>query len=104
MARLIGYISSPLLLGLGLVPDVMLWARRVACCWQFPPPFIRPSVDFFKTLEVALDDGALSWLPTQYACATHSAAFFPPPRGTNLGILGYVGPPGETGRDAATDG
>ena len=62
-------------------------------------PHTRRQVDW--TLEVAPANNILAWLST---LDVRTSAFLAPPRSTNLGIFGNGGPPGETGRDATTDG
>ena len=59
---------------------------------------------FFATLDIALADKELTWTPTPDARDAHAAAFFVPPGGTNLWIIGDGSRPAETGRDAATNG
>ena len=97
---LIGIVYSPPPLALGLVSAAGPWACQVACCWRSTSPFIRPSVAFLVTLAYE----ALDLLPTPDARADRASDFFAPPLGTNLGILGNGGPPGDTRRYAATDG
>ena len=86
---------------LGLVLAVMPWARQADRCWLSFPPFLRLSPDFFTVLEVELAEKALDWLPKP---ANHATAFFGPPGGTNLGILGDGGPPDDTRRESTNDG
>ena len=79
------------------------WAIWAARCWQSPSTFLLSSSAFFASLVAEITNGALSWLPTQDACADCAVLLFGPTGGTKLGILDNYGPPGETGLDTLTD-
>ena len=90
---LLRVVSSSPPLALGIIPAAAPWDFQAARFWRSNSPFLRPSVAFFLTLEVALDVEALAWLPTPDARAARASAFSaPPPGGTNLGILGNGSP------------
>ena len=85
----------------GIVSVAMPWALQKACCLRLSPPlpsFLQPSEASFATLVVTLADESLATLLTMGARAARAKNVFPPPGGTNLGILEDSGPTGETGR------
>ena len=82
------------------LPDGDACAARAE---RVSPSFHWYLEDFSTELDVAQTAVFLVPFPAVGARTACAAAFFGPPGGTNLGILEYCGPPGDTGRAPVPD-